>query len=160
MQLGNINIVCTNKQFQNKVAPLLHSYGAIWQSGRPITQSLGISTDNNLYRVRNNRVSFSPNGASRYQEYLTCKEFLKQYAPLTNEKIFTKFLKHRRKFTWIKNRLIHEELGAVPVRDPFSHIINYAWYEDTRTLALRTEWYALVDTFNITGSVDTSKIFK
>jgi hypothetical protein len=80
--------------------------------------------------------------------------------PLTNEEIFTNFLKHCRKYSWIKDRLLPRELGAVPVRDPFSHIINYTWYEDTRGLVLRTKWYTLVDTFNLTGHVDISKIFK
>jgi len=90
------------------------------------------------------------------------KELLTPYytKPLTNEEIFTKFLKHCRKFTWIKNRLLYNGLGPVPVRDPFSHIINYTWYEDTRGLVLRTKWYALVDTFKLTGHLDISKIFK
>jgi hypothetical protein len=103
--------------------------------------------------------------ASIFQSsYLTTRQVLQPYYGsanvLTNEEIFTKFLKHCRKFTWIKNRLLYNGLGPVPVRDPFSHIINYTWYEDTRGLVLRTKWYALVDTFKLTGHVDVSKIFK
>jgi hypothetical protein len=164
MQLDNISIVCTNKQFQNKVAPLLHSYGAIWQSGTPITQSLGISTDNNLYRVRNNRVSFSPNGASRYQDYLTCKEFLKQYTPLTNEKIFTKFLKSQRKYTWLKRNTLpldlqlHYSFDQVPVANPFEHIVTRSVYARYVTVVLINKWRKVVEAFNLTGTIDLSSL--
>jgi hypothetical protein len=96
--------------------------------------------------------------------YLTTRQVLQPHygSPnvLTNEEIFTKFLKHCRKYSWIKDRLLHRELDPVPVRDPFSHIINCAWYDDTRGLVLRTKWYRLVDTFKLTGHVDISKIFK